>query len=217
MEDMNSQGHLGASQPLAGGGAGSTTALDSSRTGKSSENPDDVPELEAPEDDDPVDETGVDPKDIELVMAQVNCGPTSDFFVLAISYGGERMILFTLAGYCTSVTNHLYKYHSPRSSPDLLVSLRRAAKICPMPFCGVILATAATRYNNLIVPNRSQRSQRLRCLRPRPRLRAEGPISTLAPEQRSVPTREAHLWKTCGSSAVLHQAVHFGPDLSQAS
>ena len=73
MEDMNTQGHLNASQQLAGSGAGSTTALDPSRTGKGSENPDDVPELEAPEEDDPVDETGVDPKDIELVMAQVNC------------------------------------------------------------------------------------------------------------------------------------------------
>jgi NACalpha-BTF3-like transcription factor len=131
MEDMNTQGHLNASQQLAGSGAGSTTALDPSRTGKGSENPDDVPELEAPEDDDPVDETGVDPKDIELVMAQVNCsrakavrvlkessgdlinasvsisiricGPTSDFFVLPISYGGERMILFASVGYCTSV------------------------------------------------------------------------------------------------------------------
>ena len=140
MEDMNTQGHLGPSQQLAGSGAGSTTALDPSRTGKDSENPDDVPELEAPEDDDPVDETGVDPKDIELVMAQVNCsrakavrvlkesggdlinasvsisiricGPTSDFFVLLISYGGERMIFFASAGYCTSVKkNHLYKYH----------------------------------------------------------------------------------------------------------
>ena len=131
MEDMNSQGHLNTSQQLAGSGAGSTTALDPSRTGKGSENPDDVPELEAPEDDDPVDETGVDPKDIELVMAQVNCSrakavrvlkessgdlinasmsisiricdPTSDFFVLPISYGGERMIRFASAGYCTAV------------------------------------------------------------------------------------------------------------------
>jgi nascent polypeptide-associated complex subunit alpha len=73
MEDMNSQGHLGATQPLGAGGAGSTTALDTSRVGKGSDNPDDIPELETPEDDGPVDETGVDPKEIELVMAQVNC------------------------------------------------------------------------------------------------------------------------------------------------
>ena len=35
--------------------------------------PAEVPELEAAEDDGPVDETGLDPKEIELVMAQVNC------------------------------------------------------------------------------------------------------------------------------------------------
>ena len=87
MEDMNSQGHLNASQQLAGSGAGSTTALDPSRTGKGSENPDDVPELEAPEDDDPVDETGVDPKDIELVMAQVNCSRAKAVRVLKESGG----------------------------------------------------------------------------------------------------------------------------------
>jgi len=143
MEDMNTQGHLGASQQLAGSGTGSTTALDASRTGKSSENPDDVPELEAPEDDGPVDETGVDPKDIELVMAQVNCsrakavrvlkensgdlinasvsisiricGSTSNFFVLPISYGGERMILFASSGYCTSVKNSFIQVRHPRS------------------------------------------------------------------------------------------------------
>ncbi|KAI0277690.1 nascent polypeptide-associated complex, alpha subunit [Russula aff. rugulosa BPL654] len=87
MEDMNTQGHLGPSQQLAGSGAGSTTTLDPSRTGKDSENPDDVPELEAPEDDDPVDETGVDPKDIELVMAQVNCSRAKAVRVLKESGG----------------------------------------------------------------------------------------------------------------------------------
>lgn len=181
MEDMNSQGHLGASQPVMGGGAGNTTALDPSRTGKGSENPDDVPELEAPEDDDPVDETGVEPKDIELVMAQVNCsrakavrvlkesggdlinasvsisiricGSTSDLFVPPISYGGERMILFALVGYCTSVKKFIQ------------VPLARSPAITiPVNCYGVIFSTAATRYNNLIVPSRSRRSQRPRCL-----------------------------------------------------
>lgn len=33
----------------------------------------DIPELEAPEDDGTLDETGIEAKDIELVMAQVNC------------------------------------------------------------------------------------------------------------------------------------------------
>ncbi|KAF8503627.1 nascent polypeptide-associated complex alpha subunit [Russula emetica] len=87
MEDMNTQGPLGASQQLAGGGVGSTAALDPSQPGKDSENPDDVPELEAPEDDDPVDETGVDPKDIELVMAQVNCSRAKAVRVLKENSG----------------------------------------------------------------------------------------------------------------------------------
>lgn len=153
MEDMNTQG-LGASQPLAGGGAGSTTTLDPSRAGKGSENTDDVPELEAPEDDDPIDETGVDPKDVELVMAQVNCsrakavrvlkensgdlinasvsvpisicGPTSDFFV---SYGGERMILFASAGYCTSVKKLIHTSTTPSFPCNLLLSPSNALMI----------------------------------------------------------------------------------------
>ncbi|MGW4546287.1 ubiquitin-like domain-containing protein [Streptomyces violaceorubidus] len=35
--------------------------------------PEDFEDIPAPSDDGPVDETGVDAKDIELVMAQVNC------------------------------------------------------------------------------------------------------------------------------------------------
>jgi len=72
MEDMNSQG-LSASQQVGASGAGNPSAFDAARVGKGSENPDDVPELEAVEDDGPIDETGVDPKEIELVMAQVSC------------------------------------------------------------------------------------------------------------------------------------------------
>jgi len=74
MEDMNAQAQLSAAQQLAASGAGTAAALETSGVGKSTDNDDDiVPELEAPEDDGPVDETGVDPKDIELVVAQVNC------------------------------------------------------------------------------------------------------------------------------------------------
>jgi|SRR5712671_386053 len=74
MEDMNAQAQLSAAQQLAASGAGSAAALETSGVGKGADNDDgSVPELEAPEDDGPVDETGVDPKDIELVMAQVNC------------------------------------------------------------------------------------------------------------------------------------------------
>src|SRR5579863_6049616 len=73
MEDMNAQAQLSAAQQLGASGAGSTAAREISEVDKGGDNEDDVPELEAPEDDGPIDETGVDSKDIELVMAQVNC------------------------------------------------------------------------------------------------------------------------------------------------
>ena len=55
---------------MASSGAGAQT-LEQSGVGGNDDNDDAIPELEAPEDDGPVDETGVDPKDIDLVMAQV--------------------------------------------------------------------------------------------------------------------------------------------------
>jgi hypothetical protein len=62
-------GPLAASQ-LASASAGAVTQnLESSGVA----NEDEVPELEAVEDEGPVDETGVDPKDIELVIQQVGC------------------------------------------------------------------------------------------------------------------------------------------------
>jgi nascent polypeptide-associated complex subunit alpha len=75
MEDMNAQAQLSAAQQqLTASGAGSAAPLETGEAaGKGGDNDDDVPELEAPEDDGPIDETGVDPKDIELLMAQVNC------------------------------------------------------------------------------------------------------------------------------------------------
>jgi len=65
---MNSQAQLSAAQQLASSQAGATSLENS---GVGGEDDDDIPELEAPEDDGPVDETGVDPKDIDLVMQQV--------------------------------------------------------------------------------------------------------------------------------------------------
>ena len=75
----------------------------------------------------------------------------------------------------------------------------------------LIFATVATRYNNLIVPSHSLRSQ----LPPRPSLhrphsKAESRLPILFLEQPAVPTREVHLWRTCDSSAVLHLACPLG-------
>jgi nascent polypeptide-associated complex subunit alpha len=87
MEDMNAQAQLSAAQQLAASGAGSATTVEDSRAGKGEDIDDDVPELETPEDDGPIDETGVDPKDIELVMKQVSCSRAKAVRVLKESGG----------------------------------------------------------------------------------------------------------------------------------
>ncbi|KAH8829680.1 nascent polypeptide-associated complex alpha subunit [Flagelloscypha sp. PMI_526] len=74
VEDMNNQAQLNA-QSLAGAGAGAGGIPDLGASGVAAEDDDDddIPELEAPEEEGDIDETGVDPKDIDLVMQQVNC------------------------------------------------------------------------------------------------------------------------------------------------
>lgn len=64
---MNAQNQMSAQQ-LAGAGGADIPNLESSGAGGDD---DDIPELEAAEEEGPVDETGVDPKDIDLVMTQV--------------------------------------------------------------------------------------------------------------------------------------------------
>ncbi|KAJ3568874.1 hypothetical protein NP233_g5418 [Leucocoprinus birnbaumii] len=71
IEDMNSHAQLSAQQ-LAPSGPGAQTSIETATAGTPGDE-DDVPELKEVEDDGPVDETGVDPKDIDLVMQQVNC------------------------------------------------------------------------------------------------------------------------------------------------
>jgi len=86
IEDMNSQAQVSAAQQLAAGGGG-VTGLEESGAAGEEDDDDDIPELEAPEDDGPVDETGVDAKDIDLVMAQVNCSRAKAVRVLKESGG----------------------------------------------------------------------------------------------------------------------------------
>lgn len=83
IEDVNSSAQLSAAQQLASSGAGAVPNLESSDAA----NDDDVPELEAVEEEGPVDETGVDPKDIELVIQQVNCSRAKAVKVLKESGG----------------------------------------------------------------------------------------------------------------------------------
>lgn len=87
IEDMNSSAQLSAAQHLASSGAG-VSALAEKPTGGDNEDDDDLPELEAAaEDEGPVDETGVDPKDIDLVMQQVGCSRAKAVRVLKESSG----------------------------------------------------------------------------------------------------------------------------------
>lgn len=71
IEDINSQAQMSAAQQLAT--AGQTEGTARLENVDSAGGDDTIPDLEPPEDDGPVDETGVDSKDIELVMTQVNC------------------------------------------------------------------------------------------------------------------------------------------------
>ncbi|KAF8911167.1 NAC domain-containing protein [Gymnopilus junonius] len=86
IEDMNSQAQLSAAQQLASGAAGAAPTLEESGAGGEDDD-DDIPDLEAPEEEGPVDETGVDPKDIDLVMQQVNCSRAKAVRVLKESGG----------------------------------------------------------------------------------------------------------------------------------
>lgn len=71
---MNATGPLASAQHLTQTHTSGDLAssLEKSMAGGDGDD-DEIPELQAAEEEGEVDETGVDPKDIELVMAQVNC------------------------------------------------------------------------------------------------------------------------------------------------
>ena len=85
---MNSSAQLSTAQHLASSGAGAS-ALAEKHVGED-EDDDDIPDLEAAaavEDEEPVDETGVDAKDIDLVVQQVGCSRAKAVRVLKESGG----------------------------------------------------------------------------------------------------------------------------------
>ena len=84
---MNSQAQLSAAQHLASGAGAGLPNLQSSGVGGGDDDDDDIPELEAVEEDGNVDETGVDPKDIELVIQQVGFSRAKAVKVLKESGG----------------------------------------------------------------------------------------------------------------------------------
>lgn len=85
---MNTSAQLSAAQHLASSGAG-VSALTDKPGGDDNEDDEDIPELEAAveEEEGPVDETGVDPKDIDLVIQQVGCSRAKAVRVLKQSNG----------------------------------------------------------------------------------------------------------------------------------
>ncbi|KAI0665197.1 nascent polypeptide-associated complex, alpha subunit [Cubamyces menziesii] len=87
IEDMNAQAQLSAAQQLASGAGAGMPNLESSGVGNTGNDDDDIPELEAVEEDGNVDETGVDPKDIDLVVQQVGCSRAKAVRVLKESGG----------------------------------------------------------------------------------------------------------------------------------
>lgn len=104
---MNSQAQLSAAQQLSSGGAGAPQTLEESGAGGADDDDDEPPELEAAEEDGPLDETGVDPKDIDLVMQQVNCSRAKAVRVLKES-GGDLIN--------ASMSNFLFLMHVVKSS-----------------------------------------------------------------------------------------------------
>ncbi|KAL5529207.1 hypothetical protein ACEPAG_5181 [Sanghuangporus baumii] len=73
IEDVNQQAQLSAAHHLAQSGAGVGNNNQTSQKAAAADDDDQMPALEPAEEEGPVDETGLDPKEIELVMAQVNC------------------------------------------------------------------------------------------------------------------------------------------------
>ena len=112
---MNQAAQLSAAQQLASGGAGVPSLDASGVTGGDDDDDDDIPELEEVQEEGPVDETGVEPKDIELVMQQVGCSRAKAVRVLKES-GGD--LINASASSCLSFskvrTNHILSYGCKR-------------------------------------------------------------------------------------------------------
>lgn len=73
VEDVNQQAQISAASQLAHSNAAAAAPSIQKASSGDADDDDDMPELEAPEEEGEVDETGLDPKDIELVMTQGGC------------------------------------------------------------------------------------------------------------------------------------------------
>lgn len=104
---MNAQAQLSTPQQLGSGGGAPVglTNLESSGIAAEGDEEDDIPELEPPVEDDAVDETGIDSKEIELVMAQVNCSRAKA--VRALKESGNDLINASGSIFRISASAHL--------------------------------------------------------------------------------------------------------------
>ena len=115
IEDMNSQAQLSAAQHLASGAGAGVPNIQSSGVGGGDDDDDDIPELEAVEEDGNIDETGVDPKDIELVIQQVGCSRAKAVRVLKES-GGDLInaSAYTFLRSIMCILKRIYSYGCER-------------------------------------------------------------------------------------------------------
>ena len=127
---MNSTAQLSAAQQLASSGSSAVPNLESSGAADD----DEVPELEAVEEEGPVDETGVEPKDIELVMQQVNCSRAKAVKVLKES-GGD-LINASMLPYCYESTPFAKLISNSYGGERVVLSLAS---------CVLLSATVSTR------------------------------------------------------------------------
>lgn len=144
---MNSQAQLSAAQQLAsGGGSSGVPNLEGSSVDREPADDDDIPELEAVEEDGNIDETGVDPKDIELVIQQVGCTRAKAVRVLKES-GGDLINASAYSCFllcCKALLT--FDLQSWPQASDLLywVSLYSTSLLCPhvqnIPF-GVLMTS----------------------------------------------------------------------------
>ena len=131
VEDMNSSAQLSAAQQLASGAGGAGIPnIESSGVGADDDD-DDIPELEAVEDEGPIDETGVEPKDIELVMQQVGCSRAKAVKVLKDSGGdlinASKSRSIAISWFCTKVVLQSWR---PANSVDVFSSCIHRSCCC---------------------------------------------------------------------------------------
>jgi NACalpha-BTF3-like transcription factor len=123
---MNHQAQLAAAQQLAAQSGGGVPTLE--KSGAGGEGDDDIPELEETVDDGPVDETGIDPKDIDLVIQQVGCSRAKAVKALKES-GGDLINAST----CFHFHDHDNAFSEP--VPDSHGGERVVTKIVHLDIC----------------------------------------------------------------------------------